>query len=75
MERFTMDNTEGYSQEMLDALNAMFTDQVEADTDETTDMDDIRSKSYEDYIAESLLARYSCADDFDSPTKLKFRIR
>jgi hypothetical protein len=56
MQRFRMDNTEGYTQEQLDYLSERFATWM-ADED-LAGLDDMARKSYEDHIAESLLALY-----------------
>jgi hypothetical protein len=76
MDRFTMDNTEGYTEEELDALNEMFEDQMDEEAEhlELCRMEGTL-KSYVDYVAESLLARYSCAEDFSPAQRRKFHIQ
>lgn len=56
MDRFRMDNTEGYSQSDLDALNAAFEQEL---ADSITDwMDDSTLRSFEDHVAEQVQQAY-----------------
>lgn len=56
MDRFRTDNTEGYSQSDLDALNAAF--ERELASSDTEWMDDITRKSFEDHVAEQVQQVY-----------------
>lgn len=61
MARFTPDNTENYTAADLDELNRRF-DAAMAETG-FDDVDDIARKSYEDRVAEGILADYDARDD------------
>lgn len=60
MPRFTDQNTEGYSAEDLERLNVQFAREMERRDAVMSAMDDLARKSYEDHIAERVLA------DFDA---------
>lgn len=59
MARFEMDNTEGYSQSDLKALNEAF-DYLT--NERVLDPDKYDVKSWHDHIAERLLVRYDAGD-------------
>ena len=61
MTRFTTDNSEGYTAEQLATLNARFDAHMAANA-ELADSDVVDSRqSYEDHIAETLLAEFDAA--------------
>ena len=61
MTRFTTDNSEGYTAEQLATLNARFDAHMAANP-ELADSDIVdRRQSYEDLVAEMLLAEFDAA--------------
>jgi hypothetical protein len=63
MPRFTQDNTAGYSDAELIVLNARFDAEVFLPADAWATMNDLERGSWEDHIAERVLA------DFDAATR------
>jgi hypothetical protein len=61
MARFTTDNTEGYDTIDLPALNEAY-ETIMAAVDHNEDRDSIEFKSWQDRIAEELLARYDAGE-------------
>jgi hypothetical protein len=66
MTRFRMDNTEGYNQAELDALNEAFEEVMNNTYDPAQQAagyyDSIEYKSWQDHVAETLLARFDAGE-------------
>lgn len=67
--RFNKDDTPGYSDAELSELNEAFEDIIAASPQPHADADDLAEKSWRDYVAEKLLARYDAGERGESLTR------